>query len=547
MKNLILGVALPAVLVLSGVGLMLLLQAPEPAKNALPNPNNEGELLAYLPIAEVAEVKLLADTLNIEVSGTIEPYREIQLAAEAAGRIVGKAPELQSGNYVEKGQKLYKIDPRDYELEIERLKQRRDQELASINELQQDIENGEALLEVAIQELELAAADVKRIESMNKSFASAAELDQARRSRLSAMNQKVTLENQIRAAKSRRARLELAAKLAETELEQAKINLSRTIVNAPADGRIVSDVVELDSYVQRGTQLLMIEDTEKVEVACSIRMDQLSWILDQPDVSTDRLVNAAQASKFELPETPVEISYSIAGRDSTTYIWDGVLDRIDGIGLDPLSRTIPIRIRIDNPGEFRSADGQTIERTGPPILVRGMFVNVVIKTRPTSRLMLVPKLCIKPASNGSVIWKFSKNRAVVRETPKAREAIQEYEKAESEGRLEEFLVSRKMKRDAPASDESGDKGIDPEAWDAGNLQIIPDVRMVAQYWGSTGEDIDYWVCEVSSNELSAGDRVIVSPLPGVRADGRDSVRVRRSGKEPNLVSGIQENSNRHEG
>ncbi|MCR9295974.1 MAG: HlyD family efflux transporter periplasmic adaptor subunit [bacterium] len=552
MKNIILGAVLPAVLVVGGIALVVLLQVPEPTKTALPDPNNEGELLAFLPIAEVAEVKVLAETLDIEVSGTVEPYREVQLAAEAAGRIVEKCPDLLSGNYVKQGQLLYKIDPRDYELEIERLTRRRDQELASIEELQQDIENAEALLTVAEQELELAAADVKRFESMNKSFSSAAELDQARRSRLSSLNQKVTLQNQLRSAKSRRSRLELAAKLAETELEQAKLNLSRTIIHAPVDGRVVSDVIEVDSFVQRGTQLLTIEDTEKVEVACSVRMDQLSWILDQPNVSTDKLMNNPQSSRFELPITPVEISYSIAGRDSTTYIWDGVLDRVEGVGLDPLSRTIPIRIRVDNPGAFRSADGRSIERSGPPVLVRGMFVNVVIKSRPSSRLMLVPKLSIKPSSNASVIWKFSENREVVRQTPKAREAIAEYEKAEREGRLEELYVSRDSSPDdaSPASDTAKANVLDPAEWDAGNLKVIENVRMVTQYTGKVAgkaDDVEYWVCEVPSDQLLPGDRVIISPLPGVRADGTDPVRVRRVDEKPNLASGSQEDRNRREG
>lgn len=552
MKNIILGAVLPAVLVVGGVALVVLLQVPEPTKTALPDPNNEGELLAFLPIAEVAEVKVLAETLDIEVSGTVEPYREVQLAAEAAGRIVEKCPDLLSGNYVKQGQLLYKIDPRDYELEIERLTRRRDQELASIAELQQDIENAEALLTVAEQELELAEADVKRFESMNKSFSSAAELDQARRSRLSSLNQKVTLQNQLRSAKSRRSRLELAAKLAETELEQAKLNLSRTIIHAPVDGRVVSDVVEVDSFVQRGTQLLTIEDTEKVEVACSVRMDQLSWILDQPNVSTDKLMNNPQSSRFELPSTPVEISYSIAGRDSTTYIWDGVLDRIEGVGLDPLSRTIPIRIRVDNPGAFRSADGRSIERSGPPVLVRGMFVDVVIKSRPSSRLMLVPKLSIKPSSNASVIWKFSENREVVRQTPKAREAIAEYEKAEREGKLDELYVSRGSSPDdaSAASDTAKANVLDPAEWDAGNLKVIENVRMVTQYTGEVSgkaDGVEYWVCEVPSDQLLPGDRVIISPLPGVRADGTDPVRVRRVDEKPNLASGSQEDRNRREG
>ena len=71
------------------------------------------------------------------------------------------------------------------------------------------------------------------------------------------------MQNQLRTFESRGTRLELAARLAETELEQAALDLERTVVRAPVDGRIVSEQVEQDSYVQRGTQLLVVEDTEK--------------------------------------------------------------------------------------------------------------------------------------------------------------------------------------------------------------------------------------------------------------------------------------------
>ena len=530
MKNLLLGVFLPLVLVIAGVGLLAGLQAPEPERAAMANPNDEGDLLAFLPIAEVEEVRLLSDTLDIDISGTVVPYRELQLAAEVAGRIVSKAPTLRGGNYVEKGQILYRIDPRDYELEVERLSRKRDQELAAIRELQQDIENAEKLLEVADQELALAEADVKRIESMKANFSSAAELDQARRSRLSAMNQKVTLQNQIRAAKTRRSRLELAAKLAETELDKAHLDLERTVIRAPVDGRVVNELVEADSYVQRGTQLLVIEDTEKVEVACNIRMDQMTWILEQPEISRDELVNAVQASRYELPKTPVEVNFRIAGRDSTTFTWDGVLDRFEGVGLDPQSRTVPIRILVDRPSQFRSSAGESLNIAGPPMLVRGMYVDAVVKAKPRTQLMLVPKLSIKPATKSNVIWKFSRNREVLHNTPQAIAAKAAYDQAQRDGSLEKLFPSEMAKHNvnnskAPVANEQGETRIDPGAWEAGNLVLVKNVRLVTAYWGDS--DVEYWVCEVPPGELEPGDRVIVSPLPGVRADGSDSVRVRK--------------------
>jgi hypothetical protein len=179
------------------------------------------------------------------------------------------------------------------------------------------------------------------------------------------------------------------------------------------------------------------------------------------------------------------------------------------------------------------------------MLVRGMFVDVTVKAAPKTQLLLVPKLSIKPATDSSVIWKFTENRDVIRKSPKAIEAIQAYEQAKRAGTAAELYADdAESEQVRPANANR----IDPERWAAGNLQIVNDVRMVTAYWGEA--DTEYWVCEVPANQLSPGDQVIVSPLPGVKADGSDSVRVRRDSVPANLADFNRDGGRtdaRHEG
>ena len=51
------------------------------------------------------------------------------------------------------------------------------------------------------------------------------------------------------------------------------------------------------------------------------------------------------------------------------------------------------------------------------------------------------------------------------------------------------------------------------------------MRMVASYWDN--DEIDYWVCSVPPDQLAPGDRVIITPLPGIKADGTDPVRIKK--------------------
>jgi len=516
------GYITPALLIVAGALLAVFLQMPEPEKNRLANPNNEGELLEYLPAAKVRAVQLLNDDLVIEANGTVVPYREIQLGAQVAGRILEKNPLVRSGNYVEKDDLLYRIDPSDFKLDVKRLEQRIAQEKATIAETELDIQNSDKLIDVAQEQMDLASKELARFENIKAGLTSGSELDAARRTQLTAQNQLVTLKNQRSSSKKRLDRMKLSVQLVETELKQANLNLERTNVLSPVSGRVVTEQVETDSFVQRGTPMLTIEDTEKVEVACNIRMDQLSWILEQPNTSAAQLVTNAQSSRLELPETEVDISFEIGGRNSERFIWQGKLDRIDGAGLDPQSRTVPIRILVENPRSAKRTDGSQADLSSP-MLVRGMFVDVRIKATPTTRLLLVPKLAIKPANNSSVVWKFSEDRSVVRESEKAKAAVKAYEEAKTAGTVDELYGSKDEDEE-----EETKKYPEPGEWDAGHLSVVEGVRMVAAYW----DDKDYWVCEVGKQGLEPGDMVIVTPLPGVKADGSDMIRIEKPEDEP---------------
>ena len=95
----------------------------------------------------------------------------------------------------------------------------------------------------------------------------------------------------------------------------------------------------------------MIEDTERVEVSCNLRSDQLLLVLDQPDLEKKSRTSSrvVKSSSYELPKTPVTISYHVAGRENTEFQWHGHLSRYEGIGIDAQTRTVPVRISVDNP------------------------------------------------------------------------------------------------------------------------------------------------------------------------------------------------------
>ena len=136
------------------------------------------------------------------------------------------------------------------------------------------------------------------------------------------------------------------------------MQLRRTVVTAPVDGVIVTELVQENDYVRQGDQIITFEDTSKTEVRCNLTTTDLNWIRRNSKPNGDQPL-----SVYQLPKTDVLIYDSVR----PNIMWKGTLERFDGIGRDPITKTIPCRIIVDQP---------VIETPeGPSALVRGMFVK----------------------------------------------------------------------------------------------------------------------------------------------------------------------------
>ncbi|WP_153559206.1 efflux RND transporter periplasmic adaptor subunit [Roseimaritima sediminicola] len=520
-----------------------------------------------LPRADVQRVKSLEEVggrLDLSVDGVVVPFREVQVATEVAGTIVYKDPSCEAGNYVEADQLLFRIDDRDYQLEVKRLARVREQEYQALQELDQEVANAQRLLDVASEDLQLRTEELKRLEELPSGFASKTELDALRRARLQAVQAQVTARNQLELLAKRRTRLEASERLAAVQLEAAELNLQRTEIRSPVSGVIVREDAELNSFVQRGSPIITIEDTSKVEVSVNLRMDQLFWVLDQADASaqtssTESLALAAREG-YQLPATDATIRYRVSGREDVSYQWQGTLIRYDGIGLDEQTRTAPVRIVVDNPKRFRKPDGSQAVSSGPTALLRGMFVDVTLHIHPQTPLVLVPALAMQP---GNRVWHFRPDPAVLEPKPKP-----EPETTETGSAAEAQLVADKPRpqdrdpadkpgSDKPAGEQSAAEDLadrapefDVHNWVAGSVRVVTQVRAIetaeALHPGEVIEDLpqppdsgaagpatgltnpaedEYWICEIVDRSLVAGDLVVVSPLTAITSDQSVAVRV----------------------
>jgi multidrug efflux pump subunit AcrA (membrane-fusion protein) len=378
----------PLVILGAAIGGFVALGGPKPP------PRKAVEAPTAMPV-RTASLEAGNGRIEIEADGVVVPLREITLAAEVSGRVLRKTEACNEGQSVTRGMLLFEIDPRDYELDVDRLEREVSQARLAIEEIDEEIVQNAGSLDLARRQVELAKREVARLDTLKAGrIITESEHDRALRDELTAANALTAQEGQKRVLVKRRSRLVEAVSLASTMLDKAKLDLSRTRITAPTDGMVVEDKVEQESFVAKGTPLVMIEDTSAAEVKTSLRMNEVARVWGGRKAAAEGGREAR-----DIPESPAKVVFSIGDR---RYEWDGVLSRYEGKGLDEKTRTLPCRVRVPEPRRVRAIDRYgaplaTLPADAPRSLLRGMFVEVWLQVDVPRPLVSVPEETVRPS------------------------------------------------------------------------------------------------------------------------------------------------------
>lgn len=344
---------------------------------------------ANIPKVNVQSIDTDVGAINIHVNGNVMPRREISIAAEVAGRIVQKSQEIRAGRFIEAGTELCLVDRQPYDLELQRL----DNELAELTiDLQQlDLEesNTDELINLAQDDLDRANRDVQRLEQARTrsgpNIITDAQLDDAQGEVTRMQNALQTLKNSKSLMPTKKQKLEAQKSLLETRKRIAQLDLDRTTISAPISGVIASEEIEEGDFVQRGTELMVLEDVSQMEVSCNLLTEDLYWIwASSPNQGrSDRQPGAR--TYYEVPPIPATIALTVAQQ---RFEWSGELARLEGSALHEKTRTVPCRVRVGEPKLTNAG-------VSPPSLARGMFVSVTLHVPPSSQLVRIPEQALR--------------------------------------------------------------------------------------------------------------------------------------------------------
>ena len=529
----LLNVIAPALILLAGFVVVKVLGTVTPSQRPPLDRSPAGILKSLTPVRTVA-VRSLAATgqpLRLQADGEVVPYREAVVAAEVAGRIVSKSDRCEAGQFVRAGDELMQIDRTDLQLEVERLQRAQEQAYESLGEIDAEIAGTNRLIEVAKRDVQLQIREVRRQRNLPEGFNTGRDIDAAEKALLNAEQALVTQQNRLESLKAQRSRLEASERLAATQLKAAEVNLQRTKITAPIDGIIVNENADVDSFVSRGTALLTIETTEKVEIDSNLRPDQLYWVLNQQTTAGRDEIQANRFAGYEIPETPAIISYELSGLENQTYRWKGRLVSYDGIGLDPQTRTVPVRILVDDPRQNVDADGNPVDVPGSPALVRGMFVLISLQIEPTANLVVVPAAALQP---GNRVLEFIADPSVLEiasvptkpagadnelDNGPGNEPDNQPERVEGSAAIADTGSDAGSDGTAVVDNsDPGEDGFDVAAWRPGrivlrrNITPIDSLSPSEDATDNSDRDRRQWVCEVPEGTLGDGSEVVVSPV-----------------------------------
>jgi len=351
------------------------------------------------PLVETADASAFNGPFTIEVEGVAVPHRQITLSAEVGGRITAKERSSRSGYYVTQDDLLLQIDETDYKLECDRLNSQLAQATQEVSAVGVDITNKNSLIALANEELVLRNKQLsRRLKLAERNAISENEADEARRLELAARNGLKTLQNELAALEQRKLTLEAARDLVDVQLKRADVDRKRTRIVSPVTGTVIEDFVEENDYVQKGDPLVKIHETSRMEVMCNLRVEELYWVWLQSGAFRPGS-EAPLKTRFEVPQVPVDIVFEFEGAE---YMWDGVLTRYEGTGLDQATRTVPCRVLVEEPTNVRIGDGSPAETTlSIPSLITGMYVSIRIPIKHPATLLEIPSTAVRP---GKQVW-----------------------------------------------------------------------------------------------------------------------------------------------
>ncbi|MBW2027580.1 MAG: efflux RND transporter periplasmic adaptor subunit [Deltaproteobacteria bacterium] len=284
------------------------------------------------PVVRTIRVEPKTQPIIVRREGTVRPLKEINVIPQVGGKVIYVSPNLVNGGEFKRGDLLLRIDPTDYKL--------------ALTLAEAKVKDSESKLRLAEEEAAAAREEWKLIHGRSGTLKKPPPL--------------VAREPQLAAA---RARLDAD----RADLRKAGLNLERTRLKTPFNGRVSQESVDVGQYVTPGQPLASIYSTDAVEIMVPLEERDLQWI-DVPGFT-----------KGDGPGSKAAVRADLGGRELR---WEGQVVRAEG-KIDERTRMINVVVRVMDPFVKR------------PPLVPGLFVKVDLEGKTLQDAAVIPRSSLR--------------------------------------------------------------------------------------------------------------------------------------------------------
>jgi len=304
------------------------------------------------PLVNAQKVTVEDAVMLVRGFGTVQPKVQANVVPQVAGKVVFIDSGFVNGGFFKAGQPLVKIDDRDYQLAVQNA-------LAAVASAEVTVTREQAEAAVAKQEWDRLHPNTEPASPL------------------------LLREPQIRQA---------AAQLqaAQAQLAKARLDLERTVLSLPFDGRVAQEGVDLGQFLSPGQSIATAYATEAVEIVVPLEDRELAWF--------SAPLGPAPTNPGYVEGAVADVTADFAG---ARHRWPGRVVRTQG-RIESGSRMVNVVVEVKDP--FAASDSR-------PPLVPGMFAEIAITGRTVPQVARVPRHAVHA---GRDVWVAQDGRLLIR-------------------------------------------------------------------------------------------------------------------------------------
>ena len=334
---------LPVMVLLLGVFLALMLMRSSP-KAELGAPVKQPHLV------ETSVVQFVRRQVMVQAMGTVIPARQIEIKPRVNGLVASVSDDFVPGGRLRSGDVLLTLDAADFEL--------------LVRDRRSDLERAQSEL----------ALEMGRQKFAGQEYA-------LRQNEVSEEDRALMLRRpQLLAAQAALEKVKIA-------LEQAQLDLQRTVIVAPFNAMLRERMVDVGVQVTTATPLAVLYATDRFWVRLSVPVDKLPWVL---------IPNAVDESG-----SPVRI-YNEGAWGKGSYRMGRVI-RLAG-ALENEGRMAQLLVEVDDPFSLNP------QNADKPTMLLGSYVRVVIEGIEFDAVVELDRSLLH---NGDHVWLMDDNNELV--------------------------------------------------------------------------------------------------------------------------------------